>query len=255
MIDAGIDVNESWFGRNALTAAAENGHSETVSMLVHAGADVNHTGGEQSNVLLQAINEENEAMVQLLIEAGANMSCRSNDFFDFTPLQFAASRGARTIVGMLLAASAAVNREARNPLIYNRADEGKERPPDELPTPLCLAASNNHVEIANMLIDAGANVNADGGAVLAAAAKSGNDEIVHLSIRHGAAVELPHKGGSPLYWAAFRGKLSTVSILIEAGAFVDRVFETLPRPTAILAAQNRGHDEVVQLLHTNEATL
>lgn len=199
MIDAGIDVNDSWFGNNPLAAAAGNGHIETVSMLVHAGADVNNTGGEQPHALLQAINEENEAMVQLLIEAGADMDCRSNEFFDFTPLQFAASRGAPTIVGMLLAAGAAVDREERDPLMYDLADEGGEQMPDDPPTPLCLAASNNHVEIVNMLIYAGADVNADTGAALAAAIRSGNDEIVRLLLRHGAAVELLHEGGSPLY--------------------------------------------------------
>ena len=57
-------------------------------------------------------------------------------------------------------------------------------------TPLHIAAEKNHTEIAKLLIDAGADMNAEaslGMTPLALAAKMGNREVAEVLLAHGAA--------------------------------------------------------------------
>lgn len=192
-------------------------------------------------------------MVQLLLEAGADTSTQASEYGDLTPLRLAAKRGMSSIVDILVAGGAAVDYEERDPLMYDLADEGGEEPPDEPATALCLAATENHVDIVNVLLDAGADINADRGSVLTGAASKGNDEIVRLLIRRGAAIDPPNDEDSPLWWAASSNKLSTVAILVEEGALVNRVLPNLPQRTAIQAAQYYGNDDVVRFLRSHGA--
>lgn len=252
MLDAGIDVDNSPYG-NPLADAAGHGHLEIVSMLLRAGADVNHIGDDNPSALLQATFNEDEAMVRLLLQAGADTSSRASEYGDLTPLRLAAKRGMSSIVGILLAGGAAVDYEERDPLMYDLADEGGEEAPDEPPTALCLAAAENHMEIVNVLLGAGADVNADRGSVVIGAAGNGHDEIVRLLIGRGAVVDPPNDEDSPLWSAAFSNKLSTVAILVEEGALVNRVLPGLSRRNAVQAARCCGNDDVVRFLRSHGA--
>lgn len=189
MIKAGMDVNRSRHG-NPLAAAAGHGHLEIVSMLLRAGADVNHLGDEDPSALLQAVYHQHEAIVRLLLEAGADLACEASEYQGYTPLRLAASEGMSSIVSLLLAGGAAVDYEPRDPLMYDLAEEGGAEPPDEPPTPLCLAARNKHIDIVDILIRAGADVNA--------AIQCSRDETARLLMRRKAIVETLKKDESSL---------------------------------------------------------
>lgn len=181
-IDAGIDVNNARYG-TAIAAAAAHGHLEMVTMLLQVGADVNEASEDEPHALLAATYAGDEAIVQLLLDAGAKTNCRFNEHQDFTPLQLAADQGQARIVSMLLAAGASVDDEEREHDPDESADEDEE---GNHVTALLLAVRRNDVSIISMLLEAGADVNAYGGIVLKAATNHCSEQIVQMLLREGA---------------------------------------------------------------------
>jgi ankyrin repeat protein len=92
-------------------------------------------------------------------------------------------------------------------------------------TPLHVAAITGRLEIARMLIDAGANVNVqddNGYAPLHVAAKYGNEEILRMLIDAGANVNVQsNTGWTPLHDVAYEGNVEIARILIDAKANVN----------------------------------
>jgi ankyrin repeat protein len=91
-------------------------------------------------------------------------------------------------------------------------------------TPLHWAASWGRLEIAKMLIDAGADVNVqtNGETPLHRAAGRGEVEIARMLIDAGANVNVQDNGDwTPLHRAASRGEVKVARMLIGAGARKD----------------------------------
>ena len=87
-------------------------------------------------------------------------------------------------------------------------------------TPLHLAAYNEHLEIAQALIKAGADVNAITGGTsqtpLHLAAQEGNPEVVTALLANGANVNAPDKWGyTPLHVAAEEGQVDVIKALLQ----------------------------------------
>lgn len=185
-IDAGVELNHTWRG-SAISGAAAHGHLDIVSMLLRAGADVNAYGGDsESTALHQAVNADNEAIVQLLLDAGADKSrrCHIRGYGSYRPLQLAASQGRSRIVSLLLEAGALVDGEEQDsPLDHAAEDE------DGPQTALSIAVENNHLDVVNILLDHGADINAYGGIVLKAAMEDGNAELVQFLLKEGAFID------------------------------------------------------------------
>lgn len=88
-------------------------------------------------------------------------------------------------------------------------------------TPLLRATQGNHVEAARVLIDAGADVNAENSiydsAYLLAGAR-GYREILVMTLAHGADLRSTNRyGGTALIPACERGHVEVVDILLRAG--------------------------------------
>jgi ankyrin repeat protein len=87
--------------------------------------------------------------------------------------------------------------------------------------PLLHACSGSHLDCADALIDAGANVSLGskyGRTPLMYAAQHGDDRIVKDLLDHKVALDANCDQGPALYWAACNDQLSTVKLLAEAGA-------------------------------------
>jgi ankyrin repeat protein len=122
-------------------------------------------------------------------------------------------------------------------------------------SPLVVASFFGHLEMVQLLLEMGLNVNAGAKlhrTALQAASKQGHESIVRVLIDAGADVNVPggtddrrHEGGA-LHTAALLGNQSMVRLLIEAGANVNAVEGMYGTP--LQAAAYSKCEPVVRLL-------
>jgi ankyrin repeat protein len=130
-----------------LVEAVLNNDLKAVTSVLAQGADANVKSNVGVPVLLVAIRRESAAMVEALLKRGANPNVRDVDT-DWTALLLAAC-GRVDIVKLLLAAGADVNATCR---MDNNLLRGM--------TPLMFAALDGDEELAQVLIEKGADVSA-----------------------------------------------------------------------------------------------
>jgi ankyrin repeat protein len=216
----------------ALMYAAGKGRLEAVQFLVKAGANISakskahkQDGGGESQALHFAIESGNPAVIEELLNGGADIDAQGN--WGTTPLSIAAVNGNVEVVKLLLKRGAKANlktkRKTDMPPLY-AAVAGKEVPP-----PVKL-------DLVNILIQAGADVDAIGDASQTAINRLSSirdlpDEIgVQLFqslLKAGATVDHADKfGGTALQGALFGKSAEVVKVLVDAGADVNRVFAT-----------------------------
>jgi len=120
-------------------------------------------------------------------------------------------------------------------------------------TPLHIAAANGKDDMAEMLLDHGADVNAkdNGGATpLLYAAMYGQKEVAQVLLDHGADVNAKTVGGmTPLHYAAMRGYTDLAELLLTHGADVnarDSSFGDTPLKWAMTSKESSP--EMIDLL-------
>ncbi|KAJ7029880.1 ankyrin repeat-containing domain protein [Mycena alexandri] len=146
--------------------------------------------------------------------------------------------------------------EATSDIIWNLARRGADvnvKANDCVhPTPLLLAVAKwRDLELTRMLLHYGADPNMPDPMVLQAAVSHGDEPIVNLLLAHGADPNI--EGGTVLRAAAHSGNLKIVQLLLDQGA--DPNVQGGAHSTAMQAASERGHDEIVELLHEHGANL
>ena len=137
--EANVESNNC-FGLTPLLAAAQLGDLDIVRILLDSGANIESLNGQNHTALILACISGKERAMQLLLENGANIE--ASDQFNFTALQAAARTGNEVALTTLL--EHGVNMERTF----------------ERDTPLLAALSRGHDGAAQVLIEAGANVNA-----------------------------------------------------------------------------------------------
>jgi uncharacterized protein len=126
-------------------------------------------------------------------------------------------------------------------------------------TPLHLAAFFGHADLANALLDRGADpnalsTNAMRNTPLHAAAAGGKTELVQLLLQNGADSNARQEGGfTALHSAAQAGNRDMVAVLLAHGAAVNVRAANNQSPLDL--ALGKGHAEVVALLEELGATL
>jgi ankyrin repeat protein len=253
ILKSGVDVNESggFFG-TPLTMAAYNGDVDMVKLLLAKGADVNRPAGHYHTALQAAAFTGSDAIVELLLNSGADLNARGG-FFS-TPLIAAEKAGHQPIVNRLLdldlqhptqapdpADSAeflgsailgsdapAVRRILQTGLDVNARLPGFSNWRKEDPNsghshyPLILAISSSSLEVIQLIIDAGADLDvSDGyhGSALAYAAYRGSKDVVYALLQGGANPMVGRYSGSRLprfiqeLEPAQRDKVSKVLVL------------------------------------------
>jgi ankyrin repeat protein len=160
-----------------LSLAAQGGHTDTVKVLLEKGANPDVRGFAGKTALFWAVERGYLDVVNLLLEHNADPNIRNTA--GQTPLMEAAKDGSTDLVRALVSHQADIN-----------AREGDDGLPGTLDvsagtgmTPLIFAVVGGHFAVANILLQAGADVsmrNRAGQNALDVAIKGGNTDMINL---------------------------------------------------------------------------
>ena len=221
--------------------------------LLDAGATVNRPGGKASSAIHGVIEKGWHEVLARCLEPQHNAIVNGlwwDDFNDeFTPTQRAAAKGDLKALTMLLDYGADVN-EAAAKLLGRTA----------LQAAALLRPGPKKMAIVNLLLERGADINADpaaedcGVTALQAAAIAGDLMLAELFISHGADVNAWSPSGgcrTAIEGAAEHGRLDMVQLLLNAGATGDAT-QTTGLEHAVKLAEENGHFAVASLLKEQE---
>ena len=159
-------------------------------------------GVDTSTPLDWAVKSNNLEIVNLLIDAGANVNAETR--YKITPMSLACTNGNAAIIERLLKAGVDPN---------STSEEGQ--------TALMTAALNGKVDAIKMLLTHGAKVNATepykGQTALMWAAGEGNADAAAMLIEFGGDVKAKSKAGfTPLLFAVMNNQIPAVKVLAGA---------------------------------------
>ena len=241
-------------GDSALTKAVKAGDLQAVRALVKQGADVNARSGDGSTPLLWAVDGSNAEIARILIAAKAKVDVATD--LGVTPLLHAARTGDAAMVDLLLRAGAnpsLAHVEGETPLmaasrsgssvavraLLARGAKANDTDRFQNQSALMLAAAEGHVDVAGILLEAGADPNkqarattlstrknADhptgGFTALMWAARNGNDAMVRRLVKGGADLNLKNgDGASAMMIAIWNDRFDMAATLAELGADVN----------------------------------
>ncbi len=248
---ANIDISTSkmpMFALSPLHFAVIKENKEIIKLLINRGADINYYPHDglyfYAPPLLNAVVQGNYEIARILLENGAKVDGAPE--LPATPLDFAYQVGFEDMVSLLKKYGG--NRKVETnqyPLLgavlkgdidkiknlINKGANVNDRP-DTFPyierTPLHFAAKTGNLEIIEILLDNGADVNIrsfEGTTPVYNAVKHGHNEAIKLLYRHGANLDLAAEGigSTPLHSASYVGNLEAVKELVGLGAKVDPV--------------------------------
>jgi uncharacterized protein len=157
LLAAGADPNTALpEGETCLMTAAGTGSLAAVKALLVRGANVNAVESwKGQTALMWAAAEGHASVVDALIEAGADVNARSKA--GFTPLLFGVRQGSVAAVRSLLEAKANANDIAKATAISSNSTA---RPQSDSTSALAMAVINAHFDVANLLVEHGADPNA-----------------------------------------------------------------------------------------------
>ena len=181
LLKAGADVNiKTPAGISALSLAISNGSTAMTKLLLESGADANDLEPTGESMLMSAAAVGVPGVVAELLKHGANVNTR-DVLFGQSALMIASREGHAETVKLLLGAGAEVNVQTNKGPEPNwvrpnsqrgfgfgigiirggtPADRGRRDPWQGGMSPLLYAARQGHVEVAELLLDAGADLNA-----------------------------------------------------------------------------------------------
>lgn len=295
ILSHGANVNIRYKGSsNALYNACSGGHYKIVQMLLEHGADVNAIGGKYGNALQAASAAGYDQIVQTLIEYGADVNYYGGDCCNplfaaylhghFSTMQTLLRHGADVNVSgqyygnTLQAICGASDVTTMRMLLEHRASlvchEG-----ERYANVLCVACFEGRTEIAQILLEYGAEINAPvdpyinsflydwydaevsiqvdsfGNSLLAACSR-GHTEIVRMLLQHRADITAQDREkfhGNALEVACHEGHDKIVELLLDKGA--DANAQGGLYGNALQSACVEGHGHVVQIMLEHEANV
>lgn len=268
LINAGADL-DGW-GEELLYTSCEVGAAEIVAALLARGIAVDKKYGSYEYPLIQAAESEHLTIVNLLIDAGADVNAVTED--GYNAMRCAMGNESVLIVEALLEAGADPNQKIDGESILYRAVENENTELVSLllssgadietgtndETPLSRAVFYEYPEIVKLLIDNGAEVeqkDKNGVTMMGLACERGRHEVVEALIAGGADVNASnyYDDHRPLYYAIRSRDLDTVKSVVLAGAELNYRSADDYGNTPLHQAVDYGEEEIVSLLMAHGA--
>jgi uncharacterized protein len=243
LLDAGADANvQNRYGLTPLIQSAITGNGEIISLLLDAGADANSRTLQGDTALMNAAKAGSLQGVQALIAAGADVEARDGYSFQ-TPIMWAAAFNKADIVRILAENGADINALSAE-LIFSGIQQGGVQGdfPNGGLTSLHHAARENGIETVSVLLALGADPNIldpQGISPLRVAATNQNLDLAKILIEGGAdlndgslvdIMEIPYKRFEFQHAASNYDNTTTVeeltALMFEMGVDVDSTPET-----------------------------
>lgn len=196
-----------------LHLAVASGNRRLVQRLLETGLFVPHRDVKSDGTSALMSMFESDFYYELLervLERSKPPSLETANKKGFTCMHFAARRGAVNNCRLLL---------------ENGVNPNTNEPAVGVPTPVFLAAENNHSEVIRVLVDGGADMDAvhppmvDGDWMMTpviAAARMGADSALRTLLHLGASVAPGQPGGANcLHYAAMNARFDTISMLVR----------------------------------------
>lgn len=243
-----------------LVDAVKQHDHDAVRALLRQHVDVNAPEGDGATALHWAVYEDDKALVDLLIAAGAKVNV-ANDL-QITPLYLASANGNPAIVTTLLEQGANVNAVSESgvtPLmvaarsgnagvvraLLSRGADPNARESCRGQTALMWAVSRHHTEVVRVLLERHADVHARTQVrPLTVMLDQGPRRSVKTAMQD--AKQIDAGGDTALLFAAQDGDAAAAGLLIAADANVNDT--AADGRSALVAATFAGHSAVVRVL-------
>jgi ankyrin repeat protein len=217
-------------GKLPLDLAAQNGHTETVKLLLTKLPRTNPP--PKTRAFHTAVKNGHVETAQFLLARKADVNAKDGLEMQRSALHLAAARGLDEMIRLLL-------------------DHGADLEAADLrdQTALCCAISAQQEKTVELLLGRGANCsfkNRMGESAVHFAAMTGNIAIFRHLLNYGAALNARCSHGTALHHAAEGGHKSLVRLLLDSGMHVDAK-ERFPYTPLILAV-SKGHTDTASLL-------
>ncbi|TKS65101.1 Ankyrin repeat and SOCS box protein 2 [Collichthys lucidus] len=237
LVKHGADINsQAPDGATALYEAAKNGHEEIIELLVSQKADANKPGKNGLLPLHIAAQRGNDTIVSMLLTVTSKVRVLRAGI---SPLHLAAERNRNDVLEVLIEAGFDVNAQLSR--------ERSKLYEDHRSTVLYFAVINNNTDAVRMLLEAGANPNLDVFKPLMVAARMGCIQIITLLVEHGADInaDIPtHPTTFPAVYIFSMKYLSMFKYLLDNGGHArscfDCVYGSQPHPPIKTNRSERG---------------
>ncbi|XP_059471305.1 ankyrin repeat domain-containing protein 17 isoform X2 [Neocloeon triangulifer] len=249
-----------------LTSSVSCALDEAAAALTRMRNDNPRAPQQETRSLVEACSDGDVGTVRKLLSEGRSVHETTEDgesllslacsagYFELAQVLLAMSAGVedRGIKGdctPLMEAASAGHADIVRLLIENGADVNAQSSTGN--TPLMYACAGGHLEVVEILLAAGANVedhNENGHTPLMEAASAGYVNVAKVLLENGAGINT-HSNEfkeSALTLACYKGHLEMVRFLLAAGA--DQEHKTDEMHTALMEASMDGHVEVARLL-------
>ncbi len=228
LITAGANVNaENDLGATPLWVACANRHTGIVRRLLEAGSNPNMGLRSGETLLMRCTHTGDPAAVRALLAHGADVRAMEPSRGQ-TALMWAAANRHPDVTRVLLEHGAAVEARTTNVRQLRGTGERSTTSPAGATyfeaggfTPLLFAARHGDVGSARLLLDAGTDVNdkaADGNSALVVAAMSGHGQLAEFLLDRGANPNASGAGYGALHAAVLRPNPALVRALLANGA-------------------------------------